>query len=43
MLVKEAPGNMEIDMHFLSFLNIEVAQVVEIHPHGKQGPVYHMW
>ena len=25
---------------FLSFLHIEMAQVVEILPHGRQGPTY---
>ena len=29
----------KINMHFLSFLNFDVAQVVEILPHGRQGHI----
>ena len=32
--------NLTMCFHFLSFLNIKMAQVVEIQTHGKQGPVY---
>ena len=28
--------------HFPSFLSAEIAQVVEIIPCGRQGPVYHI-
>ena len=31
---------MKIYVHFQSFLNIEMAQVVGTLPHGRQGPIY---
>ena len=33
-------GNIKMNLHFLSFLNTEMGQVVEILPHGRQRPVY---
>ena len=33
-------GNANIYMYFLSFLNTQMAQVVEIIPYGRQGPIY---
>ena len=35
-------GNMKIYAHFLSFLNIEVAQKVEMLPHDREGTANHM-
>ena len=32
--------NVKIFLHYLSFLNIEKAQAVDILPHERQGPVY---
>ena len=31
--------NVEMFLHFISFCNIEMGQVVEIPPCGKQGPI----
>ena len=33
-------GNMKMHLHLLSFVNIDMVQVVEVLPHGRQGPVY---
>ena len=33
-------GNLKIYLHFLAIVNIEMAQVSEILPLGRQGPVY---
>ena len=33
-------GNKNIYLHFLSFLNIDMTQVVEILPQVRQGPTY---
>ena len=33
-------GNINTYLHFLSLLNTQTVQVVEILPHGRQGPVY---
>ena len=30
-------------LHFLSFIIIEMVHVIEIFPHGRQGPVYCGW
>ena len=38
--VKSISGNIITYLHFLSFLNIEMVQVLEILPHGRQGLVY---
>ena len=32
-------GNVKSYWHFVSFLNTEMVQVVEINPFGRQGPV----
>ena len=37
---KSISGNIKTYLHFLSFLNIEMLQVLEILPHGRQGLVY---
>ena len=35
-------GNIKIPLYFLPLLNTEIAQVFEIHPQRRQGPVYHV-
>ena len=34
-------GNINLNLHFLSFLNIEMVQAVEIFPQVRQGPIYY--
>ena len=36
---KKKKKEKKICLHFLPFLNIEMVQVVEILPHGRQGPL----
>ena len=36
-------GNIKNYLGFVSFLNTEMAQVVKIHPHGGQWPIYPAW
>ena len=33
-------ANMKICLYFLPFLDAEMAQAIEILPHGRRGPVY---
>ena len=32
--------NIKVYLYFLTFIEIEIWEVVKIHPHGKEGPVY---
>ena len=40
LCAKFVRGNIIMYLHFMSFLHIDMRQVVEIQPHGKQGSAY---